>query len=61
MPWTSDAQRKWGNSPEGVAKLGQAKVNEFNQATAGQVIPDKVKKAHMAKNPHVTAIQDGRP
>lgn len=33
MPWVSDKQRRWGNSPAGIAAMGAAKVHEFNEAT----------------------------
>lgn len=33
MPWKSDKQRRWGNSPTGIAAIGKAKVEEFNEAT----------------------------
>lgn len=39
MPWKSDRQRKWGNSPAGIKALGKAKVNEFNQASDGKKQP----------------------
>lgn len=43
MPWKSDAQRKWSNSDAGRKALGgQAKVDEWNQATEGKSIPEKV-------------------
>jgi hypothetical protein len=44
MPWTSDKQRKWGNSPAGIAALGQAKVDEFNAASKGLKLPTKIDK-----------------
>src|SRR5574337_23141 len=42
MPWKSDAQRRWGNSPSGVAAMGQAKVDEFNAASKGMDVPERV-------------------
>lgn len=45
MPWKSEAQRKWGNSPAGIKALGGKKnVAEWNRATEGKKIPPKVKK-----------------
>jgi hypothetical protein len=35
MPWRSDKQRRWGNSPAGLAAMGRSKVDEFNQASKG--------------------------
>jgi intein/homing endonuclease len=43
MPWQSDAQRRWGNSPSGHKALGNKGVEEFNQATKGKKLPEKVK------------------
>ena len=40
MPWKSEAQRKWGNSPAGIKALGGKKnVAEWNKATAGKKLP----------------------
>lgn len=44
MPWKSDKQRKWGNSPTGIKAMGKEKVNEFNKATKGRNIPAKKKR-----------------
>lgn len=41
MPWASDKQRRWGNSPTGKSKLGAKRVDEFNQATKGKKLPVK--------------------
>jgi hypothetical protein len=43
MPWKSVQQRKWGNSPAGHAALGDAGVKEWNDASKGQRVPNKVK------------------
>lgn len=43
MPWKSDAQRRWGNSPAGHKALGDAGVHEWNESTKGKSIPEKVK------------------
>lgn len=42
MPWKSAAQRRWGNSPSGHEALGDAGVNEWNAASKGQKVPEKV-------------------
>lgn len=40
MPWKSQAQRKWGNSPAGIKALGGIKVvQEWNTATKGKKLP----------------------
>ena len=40
MPWKSEAQRKWGNSPAGIRALGGKKnVAEWNAATKGKNLP----------------------
>ena len=43
MPWTSDKQRRWGNSPAGIKALGQAKVDEFNRASKGMNLEETAK------------------
>jgi hypothetical protein len=43
MPWKSEQQRKWGNSPSGHAALGDAGVEEWNEATKGKHLPKRVK------------------
>ena len=45
MPFVSDAQRRWGNSPAGVKALGgKEKVAEWeSHATKGRKLPEKVK------------------
>jgi hypothetical protein len=42
MPFVSDAQRQWGNSPSGHKALGDAGVKEWNSATKGKDLPEKV-------------------
>ncbi len=44
MPWKSDAQRKWGNTPSGRKALGKKGVAEWNSASKGKKLPAKVKK-----------------
>lgn len=41
MPWKSDAQRRWGNSPAGHKALGDAGVSEWNHATKGKQLPER--------------------
>ena len=45
MPWVSDAQRRWGNSPAGIQAMGAAKVAEFNAATKGMSLKERVQHA----------------
>ena len=46
MPWKSQAQRKWGNSPAGIKALGGKKnVEEWNKSTKGKKLPQRVKKS----------------
>lgn len=43
MPFKSDAQRRWGHSDEGEKALGgPEKVNEWDQATKGKKLPEKL-------------------
>jgi hypothetical protein len=49
MPWKSDAQRKWGNSPSGHKALGDAGVKEWNQASKGEKVPERVGKKPYGK------------
>ena len=45
MPWKSIKQMKWGNSPAGIKALGGKKnVEEWNKATKGKKLPQRVKK-----------------
>ena len=45
MPWKSESQRKWGNSPAGIRALGgKQNVAEWNAATKGKKLPQRVKK-----------------
>ena len=39
--WLSEQQEKFGNSPAGIKAMGQAKVNEFNEASKGLKLPHK--------------------
>lgn len=43
MPWQSDAQRRWGHTAEGMKALGgPAAVAEWDAATKGREIPERV-------------------
>ena len=44
MPWVSQAQRRWGNSPSGHKALGDAGVAEWNDASKGQDPPERAMK-----------------
>jgi hypothetical protein len=55
MPYESEAQRRWANSPSGHEALGDAGVNEWNKASKGKKLPEKVsrsKKRRMRKRKH---------
>jgi len=41
MPWKTDKQRRWGNSPSGIKAMGHEKVYEFNEASKGMNLPEK--------------------
>lgn len=41
MPFKSDAQRRWANSPAGKKALGAKKLKEFNDASAGMELPER--------------------
>ena len=43
MPYQSDAQRRWSHTNTGVKALGgPAKVKEWDQASKGQDLPERV-------------------
>jgi len=45
MPYKSDAQRKWAHTKTGIKALGgKAKVSEWDAASKGKKLPNKVKK-----------------
>jgi hypothetical protein len=44
MPYKSQAQEKWGNSPAGKKALGEAGVSEWNKSSAGKKLPKKAPK-----------------
>lgn len=41
MPYESDAQRRYFNSPAGKAKIGAKTVAEFNKASKGMKLPER--------------------
>jgi hypothetical protein len=48
MPWKSDAQRRWGHSQAGKEALGgDSAVHEWDEATKGKKLPEKVSKAEI--------------
>lgn len=44
MPWKSKKQEAWGNSPAGHEAMGKDKVNEFNAASKGMKLPERIGK-----------------
>lgn len=45
MPFVSKSQQRWGNSPAGIKALGgKRNVTEWNKATEGKKLPQRVKK-----------------
>ena len=51
MPFVSNAQRAWGHTPAGIKALGgPAKVAEWDAATKGKKLPEKVKPAAKPTN-----------
>jgi len=45
MPYRSDAQRRWAHTAEGKKALGgKAAVHEWDEATKGKKLPEKVGK-----------------
>lgn len=46
MPWKSKAQARWGHTAAGKKALGgEAGVHEWDTATHGKKLPEKVKKS----------------
>lgn len=44
MPYDSNAQRRWAHTPTGTKALGgKAKVHEWDQASKGMHLPERVK------------------
>lgn len=44
MPYKSQKQRAWANSPSGIKALGKAGVAEWNKASKGKSLPKVAKK-----------------
>jgi hypothetical protein len=44
VPWKSESQRRWGNSPAGHKALGNKGVSEYNKKSKGKKLPEKVKR-----------------
>lgn len=42
MPYKSDAQRKWAHTKTGMKELGKAKVAEYDKASKGKDLPERV-------------------
>lgn len=52
MPFLSKAQARWGNSPAGVKALGKSGVKEWNDASKGTKLPERIgKPRHKVKSP----------
>lgn len=58
MPWKSDKQRRWGNSPAGHKALGDKAVAEFNQASKGMHLPETRHSVGQKGTEHVADVQD---
>lgn len=49
MPYKSEAQRNWAHTKEGTEALGgPAKVQEWDEASKGHQLPDRIGKPHKA-------------
>jgi hypothetical protein len=44
MPYKSDRQRRWAHTKTGMKKLGASKVAEFDRASKGMNLPERIKK-----------------
>jgi hypothetical protein len=49
MPYKSLAQERWAHSPSGIKALGKKGVKEWDAATKGKRLPEKVKKKRVKK------------
>lgn len=49
MPAKSKAQLRWVNSPSGHKALGEAGVKEWNHATTGKRLPERLGKTRQQK------------
>lgn len=43
MPYKSEAQRRFFNSPAGKEKIGAEEVEHWNEVSKGKELPEKVK------------------
>lgn len=51
MPFKSSAQRRWAHTKEGTKALGgKAAVKEWDEATKGKKLPEKVGKSELDKS-----------
>ena len=55
MPYKSDAQRKKFHQLAKEGKISQATVDEFDKASAGKKLPDRVKPKKETKRPSTIA------
>ncbi len=44
MPYSSDRQRRWAHTKAGIKALGKKAVKEFDEASRGKKLPERVKK-----------------
>lgn len=67
MPYKSDAQRRWAHTETGKKALGgDAAVHEWDEATKGKSLPEKVKKSENSttasagepKHPSIRKLRD---
>lgn len=56
MPFVSQAQQRWGNSPAGRKALGKKGVAEWNASTKGKSLPEKVTKRYSRTAPATGAV-----
>ena len=49
MPAKSKAQLRWVNSPAGHRALGEKGVEEWNKATSGKRLPERVTSSKLKK------------
>lgn len=58
MPYKSDAQRKWAHTAAGTKALGgKSAVHEWDTASKGKKLPEKVKKEHPLREADYRARQ----
>ena len=50
MPYKSKAQERWAHSPSGQKALGKKGVKEWDQATKGKQLPERVRH-HQKQHP----------